>query len=191
MSFILLGILNAQAEAAAAGDYDLLETTILGSSASSVSFTSLNSTYGSDYKHLQLRMVLSSDRANDLDETLVTINGDSGSKYASHILEGTGTNVDSRAESSQTNMKLRFTTGSDTTNSFGAIILDILDPFDTGKNTTLRSLGGLSGNTRKLLALGSGLYNDTAALNSLEFSPRDGTNWIAASRISLYGIKAA
>jgi hypothetical protein len=62
---LLLGVLAAQAEAAApaaAGSYDLLETEILTGTQASVTFSSLNSTYGADYQHLQLRIVTRDNR---------------------------------------------------------------------------------------------------------------------------------
>ena len=54
---LLLGVLAAQAEAAAPAGvaaYDLLETEILTGSQASVTFSSLGD-YASDYQHLQVR----------------------------------------------------------------------------------------------------------------------------------------
>jgi hypothetical protein len=188
MSFILLGILNSQVDAGGAGAYDLLETQVLTSSASSVTFTGLGAY--SDYKHLQLRAVVRSDRASSVADFLVNLNADTGANYAFHTLGGNGTSVFSSAATSQSLMETGFATGSTfTANAFGVIVMDILDFSSTTKNTTLRSLTGLAGTENNQIRLVSGLYNSTSAVTSLEFTSQASTNFITGSRFSLYGVK--
>ena len=185
-----LGLLGASVGGAAAGDYDLLETTILGSNQSTVSFTSLNSTYGSTYKHLQLRATIKVTRSGSGEGTLgMKING-ATSNYRSHRLRGDGTSVVSN------NYSLAYAfvgtpARADTSNVFAPLIIDLLDPFDTSKNTTLRTLSGIN-DSDNTIALYSGLYVSTSAVDSLEFiEPVVSGDFITGSRFSLYGIKAA
>ena len=188
MSFILLGILNSQAAGAGgAPAYDLLESTVLTSSASSVSFTGLG-TY-TDYKHLQIRMTGRSDRSADDENLLIRFNGVTTASYANHFLQAT-TSVASGAETSNTGMWARNLTGaSSPADAFGAFVIDILDFSSTSKNTTVKTLGGST--NQNFIALSSGAYFSTDAITSVELGTQFGNNFVAPSRFSLYGLKAS
>ena len=186
MSLILLGILNSQVSPAAGGSYDLLESTVLTSSASSVTFTGLDAY--SDYKHLQIRAVTRTTRASSNDVVLLNFNSDSGSNYAWHSLRGSGSAVSSGAGTSQTYIQLGITQTTDNTaNAFGPLVADILDFSSSSKNTTVRSLSGQTvGNT--FIDLRSGLWNSTSAVTSIELT-QFGTDFVTGSRFSLMGVK--
>jgi len=190
MSLILLGILNSQAAAAGgAGAYDLLETQVLTSSASSVTFTGLGSY--SDYKHLQLRCVLQDIQGStNLNNGYIKLNNDTSSIYARHQLQGNGSSVSSNASSSQTSaLFYDFFEDGGYPDRFGAAIFDILDFSSTSKNTTIRGLGGAA-SRQYMIGLWSALYASTSAITQLEIW--SATNDVAAgSRFSLYGIKGA
>jgi hypothetical protein len=168
-----------------------LETVRLGGNAASVSFTNL-SRY-SDFQHLQIRVICRDTRATTGGNNVrVTINGDSSGAYAWHRLRGDGSSVSSAAGSSVTFMNLFASVSlNDAANAFGAAIIDILDPFDTTKNTTLRVLQGyaLASNT-SAVELRSGFWNNTAAMSSVSFVPDTTGNFAAGTRFSLYGLKA-
>jgi len=188
MSFVLLGILNSQVSGApaGAGAYDLLETTTLTSSASSVTFDNLD-TVAADYKHLQIRVVTKMAGTGGALSNLLQFNSDTASNYRSHFLEGNGSTVAS-FESGSTN-KIFIGVGSNLSeaNVFGASVIDILDFSDTSKNTTVRSLGG---SATRAISLISGLYNITAAITSISIIPET-PDYQIGSRFSLYGIRAA
>ena len=65
-----MGLLGAVSPELVTGAYDLLETTTLTSSASSVTFSGLGSY--TDYKHLQIRMVI--DSISDISVLFITLN---------------------------------------------------------------------------------------------------------------------
>jgi hypothetical protein len=188
---IPLGFLAASG--VSAGSFDLLETQTLTGSASSVTFSSL-SVYASTYQHLQLRVLVRSNNAQVWEETKLTFNGNS-SGYRSHILAGTGSSVFSTwTDATDTYMKpWAFAVGANATaNTFGAAVIDILDPFETTKNKTIRTLGGrVPSNGETRIALSSGLWANTAAVTSITIAPEAGSSWSQYSRFSLYGIKAA
>lgn len=188
MSFILLGILNSQAAGAGgAGAYDLLETTVLTSSASSVSFTGLDSY--TDYKHLQIRMTAQSDRASTSDTIELTFNSDTSSSYRSHHLRGNGSSVASfEINSTPMQLPVNMPGASSNTDGFGAGILDILDFSSSNKNTTVRALSGYA-IAANYIALGSGGYFNTNAVTDIAFALVAGNNFGTGSRFSLYGIK--
>ena len=187
MSFILLGILNAQAEAAAVGDFELIESEILDASASSVTFDNLD-TVAADYKHLQIRMVMGRDNdATALADQNMQVNSDTGSNYAWHYLQGDGSSVSSSAGTSQTSITIPEAIARNTgAGVYASTVMDILDFGDTSKNTTFRWLsGGITVNEKKVF-LGSGLYADTSAITSISFI----NTTAAGSRYSLYGLRA-
>ena len=191
MSLILLGILNSQVSGAAAGAYDLLETQVLSSSASSVTFTGLGSC--SDYKHLQIRAVSRDDRSADVTGTFLRFNGVSTASYAEHKLQGYGSGVSSNAGTNQTEIDtVSEPAANQAANIFGTRIIDILDFSSTNKNTTVRVLSGMVGaSPYNYITLSSGVYLSTDAITSILLSPFASANFIAGSRFSLYGIKGA
>lgn len=191
MSFILLGILNSQAAGAVGGAaYDLLETQVLSSSASSVTFTGLGSY--SDYKHLQIRAVERWEGAFISSSTELTFNGDTSSSYSAHKLEGDGNSVSSDNKSNQDHIDLEATPGANADSGiFSSRVIDILDFSSTNKNTTVRCLTGLVAPniSRTRIYLISGAYYSTDAITSLTFQPAGSTNYVTGSRFSLCGIK--
>jgi hypothetical protein len=78
--------------------------------------------------------------------------------------------------------------GSNADNNSSATVCDILDPFSTTKNTTIRSLSGHPVGTSTRIALYSGAWNNTASITSITLLA-EGTNYAATTRLSLYGIK--
>ena len=187
---IPLGILDYPVSAAGVAAYDLLETEILTGSQATVTFSSLNSTYGADYQHLQVRIVARTDRANTGDVLLTRFNGDSGSNYSYHTVYGNGSTVTSTGAGSDSVLEIfRISGATNTANSFGAVVLDILDPFETTKNTTIRALSGLTGSLNEV-HLRSGAWYNTDALTSINFD-QFGSNFVTTSRFSIYGLKKA
>jgi hypothetical protein len=194
MSFMLLGILNAQASGGAGGGFDLLETQVLGTSEASITFSSLG-TYAADYKHLQIRAVIRTNRSGQTNsQTSIRFNSDTGSNYSGHLLRGTGSAVQSFASVGETSISISDGTSStnSTGNSFSATVLDILDPFETSKYTTTKALFGNAASTyfgSGDIRLTSGLWNNTAALTTITFMDRNATSFAIGSRFSLYGVK--
>jgi hypothetical protein len=190
MSFILLGILNSQAEAGdLANSFELIESTVLGSDTASVTFSSIPTT---GYKHLQIRAVMRSTRAAATDSLRMRVNGDSGTNYASHRLVGNPSTVVSAASTGDNIWDVdAFPGNTDTSGSFGLLVMDITDAFDTNKYKTIRHFSARSGSTsaNRLVRLTSGLWLSTSAITEISLDQNVGPNWLAGSRFSLYGIK--
>jgi hypothetical protein len=194
---LLLGVLAAQAEAAApaaAGSYDLLETEILTGSEASVTFSSLNSTYGADYQHLQIRIVVRSAVSESASQIALYLNGDTSSaNYAFHQLYGDGSTAGSEGYGSGTLGQItpivRTFGATGTADAFGAGVVDILDSFETSKYTTVRSLHGAAG--VNAVGLTSGLWMNTNAVDSITILKQGGGDLATASRFSLYGLRSA
>jgi hypothetical protein len=167
------------------GSFNLLETTTLATSASSVTFSGLGAY--SDYKHLQVRMSFrASGAGTGVTSAYVELNGDSASNYAAHALYGQGSSVNSLSQTSAGSALLWniLPNGASTANSFGAVVLDVLDFSSSTKNSTIRYLGGAL-NEENVITFGSGLWANTNAVTSLSIS----SNFASLSKFALYGVK--
>ena len=179
-----LGLLS-QGGGAAAGAFELVETILLSSTTATVTFSSIPSTY----KHLQIRAVGRSSVAGDTGGFGLQINADAGSNYTFHAITGDGSSIAALSQTGRSNAAVGvITASSSTANSFGVLIVDILDYANTNKNTTLRSLTGKQ-STGSLIRLASGAWLNTAAVSSLTFLDTVGGSFVSGTRFSLYGIK--
>jgi hypothetical protein len=190
MALFPLGILSAAGVSGEAPPaFELISTTILGSAASSVSFSSLGD-YSSTYKHLQIRATLRGTSAiTQNDPVYLRINGDSGTNYSQHGLFGNGSSVGSYGTSSTAQVEVGRMTAAGSpavANSFSFLVLDILDAYSTTKNKTSRNLLGSTGNNSIILA--SGVWRNTNSITSISLTATT-TTYVAGSRFSLYGIR--
>jgi hypothetical protein len=181
---IPLGFLAGSGGVSFESDYELIETQVLGSAQSSVTFTNLG-IYSSTYKHLQVRATVRTTRSDAVNDEMYTrFNGDFGSNYKGHRLWGNGSSV----SSGNTGIiyQADFPGSGATANVYGAFVMDILDPYSTTKNKTTRSLMGANFSFNTTM-LSSGLWMSTASVTSINFAVS--ANLAAGSRFSLYGIK--
>lgn len=187
---ITLGILAASGFApASAGSFDLLETQVLTSNESSVTFSGL-SAYASEYKHLQIRIAARTDRSSHVDSAMLQFNADTGSNYRAHYLYGNGSNVLSGADNQSDRIYAGRITGANAgTSVFGAGVCDILDAYSSSKNTTIRSLSGYTTSSGSEIYLFSGLWLNQSSLTSMRLIPNIGSNFVQHSRFSLFGVK--
>jgi len=184
---IPFGVLSAAAGVEAGATYELIESAILTSNESSVTFSNLG-TYSSTYKHLQIRLAARASRSEQNDGVLVRFNADTGNNYANHYLEGTGSSVFSGASTSRSNINaMAITAANATSNAYGGGVMDILDPYSTTKNTTIRALSGVASNYN-LITLNSGFWNNTASITSITLLPFT-ANFVSGSRFSIYGVR--
>lgn len=183
MSPIPLGIVAASG-AGAPSDFELISTQELTSTASNIYFTGIDT----QYKHLQLRMSLRSNRASSLADVYLRFNADALSNYSYHQFYGNGSSFGSLGAAGMGQIFTGYATGSTFGGDvFAVTILDILDFSSSQKLTTTRSLTGMSGTNNQLRHL-SGLWNDYSPVSSIQITPEEGS-FIAGSRFSLYGIR--
>lgn len=170
--------------------FDLISSTILTSTASTVTFSSIPN----NYKHLQIRYVARNDRAFAFDTFMLRFNGVSTNSYIVHDLYGNGSSVTSSAaggSSAQSQMQLTtwLPTAQSAANAFYGGIVDILDYGSTTKNTTVRMLGGKhDASSYNDVRLNSGAWFNTSAVSSITLFAGS-SNLVSGSRFSLYGIK--
>jgi hypothetical protein len=113
--------------------------------------------------------------------------------YYNHYLLGDGATASAGSSNSFVSYAYA-STGSITTanGGYSTHVVDILDYANTNKYKTVRVLTGVDTNGNGGVVLGSMLWKDTAAINSLTFSNTDSTyfgNFTTGSSFALYGIK--
>lgn len=173
--------------AAVTASYESIATVTLSSSQSTVSFTSIPSTY----KHLQIRWLAKTDRTEIDDNVLMQFNSDTGSNYSWHFMRGNSSVTLSNAFANTSNIAIQYgaTGNSGATNIFGVAVMDILDYGSTSKYKTTRSLQGLDLNGEGWIYLESGNWRSTSAITSITLDQQYSSNFLQYSTFALYGIK--
>jgi len=167
--------------------YESIATVSVGLLGSpSIDFTSISSSY----KHLQLRLMARGGVGSSNSSYInLNLNNDSSGVYAAHQLFGDGSSASSNAFASQNTIYTnRIAGGSTTSSTFGVIVIDLLDYSVTTKYKTIRALGGYDDNGSGRVALTSGLYQSTSAINRITLTPEAGS-FPQYSSFALYGIK--
>ena len=166
---------------------EAIATTYLEADAASVTFSTLGS-----YEHLQLRINAKTDASGDYFALHLTLNGDTGTNYSNHRMEGYATSTAASAATGSTSI-YGFASDASGTGSaeYGGVIIDILDYLNANKNTTVSGMASASiGGGSPRVSFGSGLWDNVAAVTSVTLNP-SGANFVRGSEISLYGLNSS
>jgi hypothetical protein len=178
------------------GDYESIQTYTVtsGGGQASIEWTAIPSTY----KHLQIRGIARGSRATyGNDNMYLQVNGDTGSNYTWHKLQGNGANPVTAGGTGSATTQITFNAlaaSGAPTGDFSAHIIDILDYASVNKNKTIRNLDGVDINGTVageggVIELSSGSWmNSSTAISSIKLyagSP----NFVQYSSFALYGIK--
>jgi hypothetical protein len=172
--------------------YEWLETSIVGSGgAANVSFSNLGTNYSGTYEHLQLRMALRSTRNAAADSADINFNSNT-SDYRWHALRGAGSTPESfDGGAGGSYMQAGLIPGNtNVANNFGVLVVDILDPFNANKNTTIRTAWGMYGSNENFIGLYSGAWFNTSSVTSITIDCTN-ANFAQYSRFSLYGLRSS
>jgi len=181
----ILGIV-ASSKLKASGAFESIATVTTSASQSTVSFTSIPSTY----KHLQLRIHTRSNRASSDTTAVIRFNSDSGANYNNHRIYGNGSTVSADGNTNETRVLfLTINAAGAAVASYSPYIVDVIDYASTSKNKTAKAIGGKdNNNTDGYIFLQSGSWRNTAAITTVELIDVIST-FVNGSIISLYGIK--
>jgi hypothetical protein len=164
--------------------YESIATvTVGGAGQSSISFTSIPSTF----THLQVRGIARRSSGNT--NTIVRFNSDTGNNYSAHYLLGNGATASAGGEASVSRFYFDILTASATSYSVG--VMDILDYANTNKYKTARTLAGIDLNGSGTIWLTSGSWRNTAAITTVTLSLESSANFEQYTTFALYGIKGA
>jgi hypothetical protein len=186
----LIGIIASSGGAAVTNSYESISTVSLASAASSITFSSIPSTY----QHLQVRL-LSKDASTGTggNNIVAALNSDTtGSNYYSHYLFGDGSSASAGGVSTGGYYCLVgncVSSNASYANMFAALVFDILDYKDTNKYKTVRSLFGHDRNGSGEVGADSTVWKNTAAVSTITLSIVGGTNFTTYTHAALYGIK--
>ena len=166
---------------AAGSTYTPIATQTLGSTASSVTFSSIPGTY-TDLIFVINAMSSSTAYVN------LQVNSDTGSNYSRTGLAGTGASVYSYRDSNQTQWGYAGQSTLSTTPS-NVTIVHLMNYSNT---TTYKTFLARVGNAVDGVETTVGLWRSTAAINSVKFNLNNVSYTFASgSTFTLYGIKAA
>lgn len=193
MSGVLAGLVGSLI--APTGAFESIATATGTGSSNTITFSSIPSTY----QHLQIRFIAKTTSTAGSDFALdMRFNSDSASNYPWHKLWGDGTTAQANGFAATTRIVLSsripdsFTSWA---NMFEVGVIDIHDYASTSKNKTARALLGKNINTAAAqdqeIALVSGLWMSTSAINSISLITTGSTNWTTTTQFALYGIKGA
>ena len=161
--------------------YESIATANGTGSSTVITFSSIPS----DYKHLQIRWIGRSTGVNS--SIYLRFNGDTASNYSYHELQGDGSSATAAAAASLNFIYVGQVFN--TTSTFGAGVIDVLDYTLVNKNKTIRSLTGRDQNGSGAIFLQSGAwFNSSTAVNSITITSNGG-NLDSNSSFALYGIK--
>jgi hypothetical protein len=166
---------------AAGSTYTPIATNTLGSSAATVTFSSIAGTYTD--------LVIVADAISSTTANYeLTFNGDSGSNYSRTFVTGNGTAASSGRASNQTFIRCD-QGGNLVTGTWGSpLLVQVMNYSNSTTNKTVltRSDGANAGGTGAVV----GLWRNTAAITSLTLAC-SGATFSTGSIFTLYGIAAA
>lgn len=184
----ILGIVASQQISPNSTSYESIATTTVGAGgSSSVSFSSIPSTY----KHLQIRAIARNNwTINARNEMLMQFNSDTAANYSYHALEGDGSSTSVYGGGGASSLATGTLAGDQlTAGIYSALVIDILDYQNTNKYKTTRALTGVDGNGSGWLWLRSGNWQSTSAINTITLFPANSQTFKQYSSFALYGIK--
>lgn len=168
-----------------ANSYESIQTYTVGAGGqAAIDFTSIPNTY----KHLQIRGIATVASSGQAIVIQVGNGGVDTSGYAMHQLSGDGSSPTATGLTSRSNIYMLGYRGAVSSTNPSAVVVDILDYANTNKNKTIRVLAGVDNNGSGEVALNSGLWPSTSALNTIKILTTSG-NLNQYSSFALYGIK--
>lgn len=178
---------NAQGVAAGAGAFEAIASATGTGSSGTITFSSIPA----DYQHLQIRAIMRNTlSASDSSFGQMKVNGDATTaNYAWRELVANGSTATSSASASGLPYYGTIVRNLATSGIMGVTIIDIHDYAQTDKYKTIRVFSGNERNGSGEIVLWSGLWENTDAITSLDFTT--GGNFTTATQFALYGIKGA
>lgn len=182
------GLGAASAASNSVTPYDGYESiaTVYGNNSSSLTFTSIPSTY----THLQIRLICRDTGAFTERALFMEYNGNSPSGSNSiHSIVGNGSTVTASSAINQGRYASinQIPAASATANVFSAQIIDILDYANTNKTKVTRILSGYDANGSGKIGIDSYLFNSTSAITSILLYSNN--SFTSGTVIELYGIR--
>lgn len=159
--------------------FDLIDSNVLGSNSTSITFSSVPSTYR------DLVIVITAKQTAGTGQNELRFNGDSGSNYGNISMEGTGSITQSGASATTSKWYINLNNG-DLYSQYTTCIVQIMD-YAQAKHKSGISRGNGQGTGNSVGASGH-IWRNTNAITSITISA-SGT-YSSGSTFYLYGIAA-
>lgn len=173
-----------------ANTYVLISSNTLGASATSVTFSSIPSTY----TDLVLRISARSDDTGVFQTIQIRFNNDSGTTYSRVNLYGNGSTAASALNANLTATRSDYgaTASGATASTFGNAEIYIPNYLSTTTIPVGAFGAGETNATAAYIATTAGQWRGSAAINRIDISPNFSTvNFVSGSSFYLYGIKSS
>jgi hypothetical protein len=161
--------------------YTPISSQILTSASASFSFSSIPAT------HTDLIVVINAAVASSSGDVLMTFNGDTSNSYNYTTMTGNGSTAVSTRSLNRSNIPCDYN-GWLTTTLGENCIIHIMNYYNT---TTFKTVLTRANNAATGVDLNDGIWRSRTAINQITFTNNAGSNYIAGSSFTLYGIKAA
>lgn len=167
---------------AAGATYEPIATQTLGSAASSITFSSIASSW------TDLRLIVTGTNVSGNQDVIIRFNSDTGSNYSFTYLNGNGSSANSGQATSLTNIQLNAGPGISATIPYFASV-DVFSYAGSTYKTTLGTMNNDQNGAGGIQAI-VGLYRSTSAISTLAVIG-SGSNLQTGTTATLYGIKNA
>jgi len=160
-----------------------IATQTLGSSAASITFSSIPSTY------TDLRLVVTGHQTGTGGAVMyLQFNSDTATNYSATEIRGNGSTVASSRGTSTANMRIGFIQDDSVSSSY--ISVSTVDIFSYTGSTYKTALGTGDADANGSGTVGNfvGLWRSTSAITSITILPVSGNTWTAGTTATLYGI---
>lgn len=162
-----------------ANTYVAIATNTVSSATTSVTFSSIPSTY------TDLVLVVSAWGSTGSDAFL-RFNGDTGTNYSDTVVRGNGSTASSVRDSNAAGIDMGVV--STTSGTFTPMIFNIQN---YSNSTTYKTALGRISNANSMVTALVGMWRNTAAITQIDLVERTSTGWQSGSTFSLYGIASA
>lgn len=168
---------------ASAPTYDQIAWTSLGTSAATITLSSIPSTY------TDLVIVLTG-KTGGADSPRLYFNSDTASNYSSRTLYGNGSSAGSQSFQNATNGFLINSQDVFNSTNPATVTVNIQNYAGSTYKTSLCQVAG-DNNGSGATGASVGLWRSTAAINSITFRTSNGQSYSTGTTVAIYGIKAA
>lgn len=166
----------------------LISEITLTANATSVTFSNIPQ----GFKHLLIISRLAQSAANEVDNTIIRLNGDTGANYDIEYLQANGATASAFASRGTATSLLGFAEGTlSRPNSYGSNFIFIPGYSVVGDKVVLgiaAGFGNVSADADQFLRVQAVHWRNLNVLTSVSFVPQSGPNFVSGTKIQLYGM---
>jgi hypothetical protein len=159
--------------------YEPIATTTLGSAATTVTFSSISSTYTD-------LILVAAPLSSAAEELVMQFNGDTSAVYSATIVWGSGSSAGSVRSTGQNSAVLNYYASVGGTQN-----TQIFNVMNYANTTTFKTIIGRAGRSDSGVDATVALWRNTSAINSVALKLKNSNNFLTGSTFTLYGVKSA